>query len=242
MDSGRNSRADGEPQRKRVRKVNATIRMRTETLRVVVIQPHSLLRQGMISMLEASEDLQVVAHTGSAPEGMRFARDLGPDIVIVDLDTDEEEADRLIATLKGTLNGLRVLAMAERATPGQVERALGEGADGYTLKGVTTQEFAASVRQVASGQLSLHPAAAAILARSFTDPARIKGGDASGLTPRQREIIQMLALGLQNKQIARRLGIGVETVKTHISRILERLGASSRTEAVVVALRDGFLD
>jgi DNA-binding NarL/FixJ family response regulator len=87
----------------------------------------------------------------------------------------------------------------------------------------------------------LHSAAAAALARSFSALANGGPQGTAVLTPRQREIIELLVLGMQNKQIARRLGIGVETVKTHISRILDRLGVSSRTEAVVVALRDGLV-
>lgn len=211
-------------------------------IRVLVIQPHTLVRQGMVGILDASEGIQVVAHTGAAQEGLRLAADFRPDVVVMDADMPEGEGISLVGALKEATDGGHVLVVAEKAGQGLVERSLGDGADGFTLKDVTVGEFVEAVQRVALGELHLHPTATAALARSFS---AMQGGNRPAgepaLTQRQREIIELLVQGLQNKQIARRLGIGVETVKTHISRILERLGVSSRTEAVVVALRDGLV-
>jgi DNA-binding NarL/FixJ family response regulator len=118
-------------------------------VRVIVIQPHTLMRQGMVGILDAASDLQVVAHTGSLEEGIRMARDYQPDVVLVDVDVPEPDGVRVVAGLKPVLEGGRVLVMAERATEAQVERALGEGADGYTVKGVSVNELLETVRKVA---------------------------------------------------------------------------------------------
>lgn len=213
----------------------------TKTVEVLVIQPHMLMRQGMVGMLQSSDNLDVVADTGSLDEGIRLAQQLQPDVVVVDIDVPEPDGARTVTTLKQQLQGGRVLVIAERAGQAQVERALAAGADGYTLKATSLTEFVDTVRSVSGGELVLHPAVASTLARSFSS---LSNGNRSGsaiLTPRQREIVELMVQGLQNKQIARRLDIGVETVKTHISRILDRLGVSSRTEAVVIALRDGLV-
>jgi DNA-binding NarL/FixJ family response regulator len=212
-------------------------------VRVVVIQPQTLVRQGLVGMLDAAEGVQVVAHAGTVAEGARLVHDFRPDVVLLDIDLPDHDSLGAVATVKAAAADSRVLVMSERATEAQVQQVFTESASGYTMKGITVAEFVDAVVRVAEGDLVLHPAATAILARSFSHATRGTNGHSkqAGLTPRQREIVSLLAQGLGNKQIARRLDIGVETVKTHISRILDRLGVTSRTEAVVVALRDGLV-
>jgi DNA-binding NarL/FixJ family response regulator len=127
--------------------------------------------------------------------------------------------------------------MADDVSHSQIERALEAGADGYTLKDIGTQELEQAIGRLAAGDTVLHPEAASALAQRFT----ANGSRSVPLTPRQREILRLIASGLENKQIARKLGIGVHTVKTHVSRVLHKLGAQSRTEAVVLALRDRLI-
>lgn len=207
--------------------------------RVLLVQPHSLVRQGMLRVLEGLEGFEVVAHTGSTDEGLKLAGDLRPDVVIVDADLPEQSAVDLCSAVKPLLGGGRVLLVAEEAAPSHVERALSAGADGYLLKEVTVEEFAEAIRLVASGEVAIHPAAASALASGYAAAAR--GQRMPELTPRQREILELLAEGLGNKQIARRLGIGTHTVKTHVSRILHKLDVTTRTEAVVVAMKDRLI-
>lgn len=209
-------------------------------IRTIVIQHQTLVRQGIVGMLDATGDIQVVAHAGSGEEGVRFARDFQPDVVVVDADLSNDEGQCLVAEIKEALTGGKVLVVADRATQALVERTLADGADGYTLKDVTAGDFLEAIRRLAAGELVLHPTATAALARSFSSMAN-GGTGGQGLTRRQREIVELLVAGMQNKQIARRLDIGVETVKTHVSRIIDRLGVSSRTEVAVVALRDGLV-
>jgi len=181
--------------------------------------------------------MEVVGHTGATEDGVRLANEHHPDVVLVDAELAADEGMSVVDTLK-TRAASRVLLIAERAAHMQVESALEAGADGYTLKDITIDELEAALRRIASGDTVLHPDAASAVARHIASNGRDK---ASTLTPRQREILRLLALGLENKQIARRLGIGVHTVKTHVSRVLGKLGATSRTEAVVFALRDRLI-
>jgi len=206
-------------------------------VRLVLISPHSLPRLGLVRIVDSIEDMEVVGHTGATADGVRLANETHPDVVLVDAELAADEGMGVIDTLK-TRAASRVLLLAERAPHMQVESALEAGADGYTLKDITVEELESTVRRIASGDTVLHPDAASAVARRIAANGKEK---TTALTPRQREILRMLSLGLENKQIARRLGIGVHTVKTHVSRVLAKLGASSRTEAVVFALRDRLI-
>jgi DNA-binding NarL/FixJ family response regulator len=207
-------------------------------LRVVVVLKHTLPRLGLVRLLEAMEGTRVVAHAGSADEGARLATEFGSDVVLVDAQLADEDNMQIVERLKLGANGSRILLVADEVAHSQVERALEAGADGYTLKDISVSELASTIRRMADGDTVLHPDAASSLARRFSANGK---GKPVPLTPRQREILRLIAAGLENKQIARRLGIGVHTVKTHVSRVLNKLGASSRTEAVVVALRDRLI-
>jgi NarL family two-component system response regulator LiaR len=206
-------------------------------LRIVVVVKHTLPRLGLVRLLEGIDHTRVVAHAGTAADGARLATEFSSDIVLVDAQLADEDNMQIVERLKD-VGRARVLLVADEVAQTQVERALEAGADGYTLKDISVQELALTIRRVADGDTVLHPEAASSLARRFASNGR---GKSVPLTPRQREILRLIAAGLENKQIARRLGIGVHTVKTHVSRVLTKLGASSRTEAVVVALRDRLI-
>ena len=207
-------------------------------LRVVVVLKHSLPRLGLVRLLEGMDGTRVVGHAGSAVEGARLATEFSSDVVLVDAQLADEDNMRIVEELKARAPATRVLLVADEVSQTQVERALEAGADGFTLKDISVQELAMTMRRLAGGDTVLHPEAASSLARRFSSNGK---GKSVPLTPRQREILRLIAAGLENKQIARRLGIGVHTVKTHVSRVLTKLEASSRTEAVVIALRDRLI-
>lgn len=221
--------------------MNEPTKLETGRKRVLVVHPQTLMRQALVSLIEALDDLHVVAHSGSPDEAVRLAKEFQPDIALVDGDFPDEQAADLVAEVKGALDTGHVLLLAERALQAKVEGALCAGAEGYTLKQISLNEFADAVRRVARGETLLHPAAASALVRSLTSTTNSEGDGEPALTPREKEILRLVAVGLQNKQIARRLDIGVDTVKTHVSRILHKLGVKSRTEAVVLALKEGLV-
>ena len=207
-------------------------------VRIVLVSPHALPRLGMVRLLESIDGIGVVAHTGTASDGQRLAEEYHPDVLVVDGELASADGMRFVQDVKRIVPETRVLVLADRAAQMQVESALEAGTDGYTLKDISVAELTETLERLAGGDTVLHPEAASVLARRLAANGKERP---NALTPRQREILRLLASGLENKQIARRLGIGVHTVKTHVSRVLQKLGATSRTEAVVVALRDRLI-
>lgn len=207
--------------------------------RVLIVHAHNLFREGLARMLAEAGDLEIVAHTGDLDEAIALTQTHRPEIVIVDGDLPDTDG-HLVGRLKASSPDARLLLLSDKALQAEVEHYLSEGADGITLKQVSGTELAETIRQVGSGETYLHPAAAAMLVRALSN---LTGRHTDGpvLTQRQKEILRLVALGMQNKQIARHLGIGVDTVKTHISRILDKLHVSSRTEAIAIALREGLV-
>ncbi len=207
-------------------------------VRVVLICPHELPRLGLVRLLESISGIAVVAHAATPDDGRRLTEEYLPEVVVVDGELASEDGMHIIEDLKRSAPSTRVLLLAERAAQMQVESAIEAGIDGYTLKDISVSELATTLERLAGGDTVLHPDVASVLARRLAANGKER---ANVLTPRQREILRLLAAGLENKQIARRLGIGVHTVKTHVSRVLQKLGAASRTEAVVLALRDRLI-
>ena len=207
-------------------------------VRVVLVSPHALPRLGIVRLLESMDGIAVVAHAATADDARRLAGEYTPDVMLVDGELASEDGMNLVIDIKRDIPHVRVLLLAERAAQIQVESALEAGCDGFTLKDISLVELQSTIERVSNGDTVLHPDVASVIARRLAANGKEKPNT---LTPRQREILRLLALGLENKQIARRLGIGVHTVKTHVSRVLAKLGVASRTEAVVVALRDRLI-
>jgi DNA-binding NarL/FixJ family response regulator len=192
----------------------------------------------MARLLESLEGVDVVAQTAATADGRKLTEEYIPDVLLVDGDLAVEDGMFAVQEIKRDLPSVRVLFLAERAAQMQVETALEAGVDGFTMKDISLAELEATITRVANGDTVLHPEVAAVVARRLAANGKERPNT---LTPRQREILRLLASGLENKQIARKLGIGVHTVKTHVSRVLAKLGVASRTEAVVVALRDRLI-
>ncbi len=205
---------------------------------MVVVAPFALPRLGLVRLMESIQGVEVVAHCGDVADALKISEELHPDVALIDAELAVDDEMTLIVALKSAVPLARIVMLADRASSTQVERALESGADAFTLKDITLTELESTIRRVVAGDTVLHPDAASVIARRLAANGKEK---AHSLTPRQREILRLLAMGLENKQIARRLGIGVHTVKTHVSRVLSKLDASSRTEAVVVAMRDRLI-
>jgi DNA-binding NarL/FixJ family response regulator len=213
--------------------------------RVLVMHPQTLLRQGMVQLINNLDGFAVVASAGSAIESIQLGEATEPDLILLDADAPDVDTADIVQTLRGVAPSARICVLAEQADPHGVERALAAGADGFTLKEISADELTDTLRRLADmrrpGDVYVHPLAATALIRALGVGTGTKGNEPLPLTDRQLEIVRLLAEGLQNKQIARRLDIGVHTVKTHVSRILEKLDAHSRTEAAVIAARKGLI-
>ena len=217
-------------------------------IRVLIADDHAVVRQGLRTFLALQDDMEVVADAADGEEAVRAAREHAPDIVLMDLvmpNMDGVEATRRIASERPAT---RVIALTSFLEDDKVLPAVRAGAAGYLLKDVGPPELVRAIRTVHGGEALLHPAVAARVLEEVAAPAPAPApaltpaaphGD-PGLTPREREVLALVARGLANKRIAQELGIAEKTVNIHVSRILHKLGVADRTQAALYAVREGL--
>lgn len=226
----------------------------TKTIRVLVVDDHPVMRSGIAGLLEGEADFDVVGTASSGEEAVALAAELAPDVVLMDLrmpGMGGVEATRQIRAtrqIKATPHispntpAPHVLVFTTYETDDQILAAIEAGAVGYLLKSALTDELTAGVRSVAAGQTVLAPSIAAqLVARVARSGGSKNQADAPKLTPRETEILSLVADGLSNPAIAARLVIGESTVKTHLLHVFEKLDVSDRTRAVTRALELGIL-
>ena len=207
-----------------------------DKIRILLVDDHPVVRAGLAAMLETQADFAVVGEAGDGAEAVRQVEALNPDVVLMDLEmpgTDGLEALEELAQ-KELLN--KVIVFTIFATDDRILRAVQAGAQGYLLKSAPREEVFQAIRIVCAGSL-LQPVVAARLLGQVSG----KGDAPGGLTPREREVLELLAKGLQNKEIAAVLHIGERTVKFHVSALMRKLGAGNRTEAVALAAQQGLI-
>jgi DNA-binding NarL/FixJ family response regulator len=207
-------------------------------IRVLVVDDHPVVREGVIMVLGDQPDLTVAGAAGTAAEAIVLAARLAPDVALLDLELPEVGGLAALPALLEASPGTRVVIFSAYGTEERVRGALADGARGYLLKGASAAAIAQAVRDVHRGGYSLDPAVAAHVVAPLREPA----ADADPLTPRQRQVLRLVAEGLPNKAIARALGISERTAKFHLSALFERLGAANRAQAVAIAAERGVLD
>jgi DNA-binding NarL/FixJ family response regulator len=201
-------------------------------IRVFGIDDHPLLREGVATMILRQPDMQLVGQAATAQDGIRQYRALKPDITLMDVRLpDMSGIDALIA-LRAEFPNARVIMLSTYQGDVEVQRALAAGARGFLLKTMPPDEIIAGIRQVHGGRKCLPAEVAVQLADFLTEDA---------LTNRETDILRLIATGHSNRDIAEILAISESTVKVHVSHILEKLGASDRTEAVVIGIRRGII-
>jgi len=211
--------------------------------RVVIADDHELARLGLRTMLAPEPDLEVVGEAATGHEAVALARQLQPDLVLMDIrmpDLDGLAATRAIKEDR-PLTSILIVTLSE--DPDYLLEALRAGAAGYVLKDASRREVVAAVRQVLSGESPLDPRLAAQLIRRLASHAKdqppVRHGDA--LTPRELEVLRLVAEGKTNGEIAQTLYISVGTVKADVERIIDKLGVSDRTQAAVRAVELGYI-
>jgi two-component system, NarL family, response regulator LiaR len=199
---------------------------------VLVVDDHEMVRRGLATFLRAFDDLELAGEAADGDEAVRQCERVHPDVVLMDLKmpgVDGVEATRII---RQRFLQVQVIALTSFQGEGLVQRALQAGAIGYLLKNVSAEELARAIRAASAGRPTWAAEAAHDLVQSVTKPA----APGSDLTAREREVLALMSEGLNNKEIARRLVVAESTVKFHVSSILGKLGAGSRTEAVARAM------
>jgi DNA-binding NarL/FixJ family response regulator len=216
------------------------------TIRVLVVDDQPLIRAGFHKMVEARPDLEVVGEAADGAEAVELARRLGPDVVLMDVrmpTMDGLEATRLLAG-PGVNDPTKVLILTTFDLDEYVYEALRVGASGFLLKDAPPEELAAAIRVVAAGEALLAPSVTRRLIRRFVGqppPKAVEGRVLERLTNREAEVLRLVARGLSNAQIAGELVVSETTVKSHVARLLMKLGLHDRVQAVVLAYETGFV-
>jgi DNA-binding NarL/FixJ family response regulator len=205
-------------------------------IRALVVDDHPIVRTGIVGLLAASEFVEVVGEAADGEEAVALAASLEPDVVLMDLQMPRLDGAGATARILAARPETKVLVLTTYETDAQILDAIGAGASGYLLKAGPPDEIVAGIRSVARGDTVLAPSIAAALVGRVREPVA-----APRLSAREREVLALVADGLSNPDIARRLFIGEATVKTHLLHVFEKLGVSDRTRAVTLALELGIL-
>lgn len=209
-------------------------------IRLLIADDHPIVRSGLAGLLADEPGFDVIAEAADGDEAVRLAAETHPDVVLMDLRMpvlDGVAATARIVAARDGGEGPRVLILTTYESDDQILAAIEAGASGYLLKAAPREEIVAGIRSVAAGQTALSPAVAVRLVERMRQPEAA----ASALTPRETDVLRLVAAGHGNKQIAVQLGIGESTVKTHLLRVYDKLGVDGRTRAVTLALERGIL-
>ena len=203
------------------------------SIRVLTVDDHQLLREGIAAVIESQEDMTLVAQASNGREAVECFRRLRPDVTLMDLRMPDMSGIEAITAIRSEFRDARIVVLTTYAGDAQAAAALKAGAVGYLLKSLVRKELLETIRAVHSGKRRVPPEIATEIAEHVADDA---------LTAREVEVLRRVAAGKSNKLIAAELDISEGTVKTHMKSILPKLDASDRTHAVMIALKRGILD
>jgi len=204
-----------------------------QTIRVMLVDDHAVVRSGLAAFLLAFDDLDLVGEDGNGREAVRLASQVKPDVVLMDLMMPAMDGAATTRAIREQCPKVQVIALTSFPEDDLVKGALQAGAIGYLLKNISADELAQAIRAAHAGKPTIAPEAQQALIHAATAP-RALGFD---LTEREKEVLVLMVEGISNPEIAERLVVSRATVKFHISSILSKLDASSRTEAVAIALQ-----
>ena len=202
-------------------------------IRVLSVDDHPLLREGIAALIGSEEDMELVGEACNGREALDLFRKRRPDITLMDLQMPEMNGLDAISAIRGEFPEARIIVLTTQPGDVQVSRALKAGARAYLLKGMLRKELPETIRAVHAGQKRLSSEIAAEIAEHATD---------SALTPREIDVLRLIATGNANKEIGAHLSLTEVTVKSHVKNILAKLGANDRTHAVTIALKRGIID
>lgn len=201
-------------------------------IQILSVDDHPLLREGIAAVIEAQPDLNLVGQASDGRDAIRQYRQLRPDITLIDLRLPDMSGTDALMAIRAEFVNARFIMLSTFQGDVEIRRAFEAGARGYLLKSMPPRELVAAIRQVHAGKKCVPPDVAAHLAEYLTEDT---------LTPREVEILQLIAGGNRNRDVADALSISEDTVKVHVSHIMEKLGANDRTDAVVIAVRRGII-
>lgn len=204
----------------------------TARIRVLSVDDHPLVREGIAAMINDQPDMQMVAQGASGKEGIQRFREHRPDVVLMDVRLPDTSGIDAMITIRSEFPDARIIIITSSEGDAEMRRALEGGASGYLLKSMPPKDLLEAIRKVHAGKKAIPSEIAASLANHYSDEA---------LTEREIEILQQVAEGNRNKDIADKLFISEGTVKVHIKHIMGKLGANDRTQAITIAVRRGII-
>lgn len=213
--------------------------MNTRPVRVVLVDDHGVVRQGMKLYLQYDPNIDVIGEASNGRQGVDLVEQLRPDVVIMDLLMPVMDGITAIREIKTRFPDVEVLALTSVLEDRKVVDAMQAGAMGYLLKDTDAEALTEAIHATARGEVRLHPEAAKRLVREVHTPRSTELGEP--LTPRETETLKLLAGGCSNKEIARTLGVEERTAKAHVSNLMAKLGVRSRTQAALYAMREGLV-
>jgi NarL family two-component system response regulator LiaR len=211
----------------------------SEKIRVMIVDDHPVVRRGIESLLAEEEDIQVVGEAVNGKDAIGKVESLEPDVILMDLVMPEMSGIEAIEKITAAHPDARILVMTSFAADDKVFPSIKAGALGYLLKDSDPEDLIRMIRQVFRGELSIHPTIARKVIQELNRPAKEPLTPAP-ITDREVEILQLLAQGLENKEIAAKLVVRDATVRTHVSNILRKLQLANRVQATLYALRTGL--
>lgn len=211
-------------------------------IRVLIVDDHAVVREGLRTYLELSDVVEIVGEARNGREAVEQVRRTHPDVILMDLLMPEMDGIAATRAIKEIAPEARIIVLTSFTDNEHVMPALRAGAIGYLLKDVGAEDLVRAIQGAQQGQAQLHPDVAQRLMEQVTTP-KAPGSDrpASVLTPREIEVLRLIANGMSNKEIARALVLNERTVKGHVSNILSKLGLADRTQAALYAVREGLV-
>lgn len=206
-----------------------------ESIRILISDDHPVVRAGLSGMINGEPGFEVVGEAGNGKEAIAMTGELNPDVVLMDLRMPEMDGVTAIGHIKTDYPEVNILVLTTYESDADILRAIETGATGYLLKDTPREELFGAIRMVAEGKSPLDPGVATRLMQ------RMRGSDEEGLSTREIEVLELVARGTSNKEIAKQLWVSETTVKSHMLHIFDKLGVTDRTAAVTVALKRGII-
>jgi DNA-binding NarL/FixJ family response regulator len=206
--------------------------MSTPSIRILSVDDHPLLQEGIAAMIRSQPDMELVGEARTGRDALQRFRETTPDVTLMDLRLPDMNGIDAMIAIRAEFPEARFVILTTFEGDAEIQRALAAGARGYLLKSMPPRELLDGIRQVHAGKKRIPPEIAARLAEHLSDEA---------LTAREVEVLRQVADGNRNRDIAERLFISEETVKVHVKHIMDKLGANDRTEAVSIAIRRGII-
>jgi len=212
------------------------------TLRIFLADDHVVMREGLRSLVNAQADMDVVGEADNGRTTLSKARELQPDVIVMDVSMPELNGIQVTERLKRAYQKIKVLVLTAHDDSGYLRQLLEVGASGYVLKKAAAEELINAIRVVATGGVYLDPALAGKVVSGYVGKRRLRGAPRGhDLSERETEVLRLVAWGYTNKEIAAYLSLSVKTIETHKANLMEKLELKSRVEVVRYALRQGWL-